>query len=597
MKTLLKVFFLAIIGSETSGLAQGTAFSYQGRLNQNGNPATGVYDLRFTAYNSLTAPTPAGGPISINSVPVSNGLFTVMLDFGTGLFTGPQRWLEIGMRTNGAASFTILEPRQMVTAVPYAMHAGTASNVAGSVVKTLNGLRDDVSLAAGANVTISPAGNTLTITAAGAGGSGIWSVDNNNAYYTAGNVSVGTGIATHRLTVAAPDQETMRLLNSTTGFGQGARLNFGDGDYVFIEEDLDDRLQIQANRIAVMGGNVGIGTATPNHRLSISGGPIWTANGWGGALELDNASAIGWRANASGNRFGIGQSGGGLYFFASASDPGNSANPANYVMVLNDDANVGIGTTTPQARLDVAGGIHASGRVEIETQDALKIQGYQPFITMADRNAFGLIHPPRRYIQAVEDDLHILYQLPCNAFPCSTATEAHMTIKGNGNVGIGTTTPQAKLDVAGSLRTTVLTITGGADIAEPFQMSSSEIPKGSVVVIDEQNPGHLKLSTQAYDTRVAGVVSGANGIKPGISLHQEGAIDGGENVALSGRVYVRVDAAFGAIKPGDLLTTCDTAGHAMIVTDHARAQGAILGKAMSALDEGKGMVLVLVTLQ
>jgi hypothetical protein len=93
------------------------------------------------------------------------------------------------------------------------------------------------------------------------------------------------------------------------------------------------------------------------------------------------------------------------------------------------------------------------------------------------------------------------------------------------------------------------------------------------------------------------VVSGANGIKPGISLHQEGAIEGGENVALSGRVYVHADATTGAIKPGDLLTTSETPGHAMKVLDHARAQGAILGKAMTSLEEGKGMVLVLVTLQ
>lgn len=116
-------------------------------------------------------------------------------------------------------------------------------------------------------------------------------------------------------------------------------------------------------------------------------------------------------------------------------------------------------------------------------------------------------------------------------------------------------------------------------------------------MIDDEHPGKLKLSTCAYDTRVAGIVSGANGINPGIALKQEGALDQGENVALSGRVFVRADASHCAIKPGDLLTTCDTPGHAMKVLDSVRAQGAILGKAMSALDEGKGLVLVLVTLQ
>jgi len=143
----------------------------------------------------------------------------------------------------------------------------------------------------------------------------------------------------------------------------------------------------------------------------------------------------------------------------------------------------------------------------------------------------------------------------------------------------------------------VLTITGGSDLAEPFEMSGAEMPKGSVVVIDEDHPGRLKLADQPYDHRVAGIISGANGVKPGISLHQSGVMEGDQNVALSGRVYVQADAANGAIHPGDLLTTSSTPGHAMKVTDHLRAQGAVLGKAMTGLSEGKGLVLVLVTLQ
>jgi hypothetical protein len=74
-------------------------------------------------------------------------------------------------------------------------------------------------------------------------------------------------------------------------------------------------------------------------------------------------------------------------------------------------------------------------------------------------------------------------------------------------------------------------------------------------------------------------------------------LESGQNVALSGRVYVLADAAHGAIRPGDLLTTSDTPGHAMKVVNHMQSQGAILGKAMSGLKNGKGMVLVLVTLQ
>ena len=149
----------------------------------------------------------------------------------------------------------------------------------------------------------------------------------------------------------------------------------------------------------------------------------------------------------------------------------------------------------------------------------------------------------------------------------------------------------------GTLTTSVLTITGGADVAEPFQMSSSAVPKGAVVVIDEKNPGRLKMSKRAYDRQVAGIVSGAGGVQPGLTLQQEGLLEGGQNVALSGRVYALTDASAGAIQPGDLLTTSHLPGHAMKVSNHTDAQGAIIGKAMTPLSEGQGLVLVLVTLQ
>jgi hypothetical protein len=153
------------------------------------------------------------------------------------------------------------------------------------------------------------------------------------------------------------------------------------------------------------------------------------------------------------------------------------------------------------------------------------------------------------------------------------------------------------LSTNGNLFVRVLTITGGADLAEPFQISNKEITKGAVVIIDEEHPGQLKLSEHAYDTRVAGIVSGANGVNPGLMLSQQGVLEGNHNVALSGRVYVQADATLAPIKPGDLLTTANTPGHAMKVTDPGRAQGAILGKAMTGLKEGKGFVLVLVSLQ
>ena len=167
-----------------------------------------------------------------------------------------------------------------------------------------------------------------------------------------------------------------------------------------------------------------------------------------------------------------------------------------------------------------------------------------------------------------------------------------------GNVGIGTENPEYKLDVVGTTATDVLVIRGGADLAEPFEISDKkEITKGALVVIDENNPGQLKLSDRQYDKRVAGVVSGAGGLSPGLTLSQKGIIDNGVHVALTGRVYAMADCSNGPIKPGDLLTTSSVPGHTMKATDRKRSYGSVIGKAMSSLEKGRGLVLVLVNLQ
>jgi hypothetical protein len=143
---------------------------------------------------------------------------------------------------------------------------------------------------------------------------------------------------------------------------------------------------------------------------------------------------------------------------------------------------------------------------------------------------------------------------------------------------------------------TVIELGEGLDYAEGFNVSHREsVAPGSVLVIDPQEPGKLSLSSCAYDRKVAGIVAGAGRLGSGVRL---GAGQFDHDVALAGRVYCNVDASYGAVAPGDLLTTSPTPGHAMVVQDHGRAQGAILGKAMERLEEGqKGQILVLVTLQ
>ena len=143
---------------------------------------------------------------------------------------------------------------------------------------------------------------------------------------------------------------------------------------------------------------------------------------------------------------------------------------------------------------------------------------------------------------------------------------------------------------------TIIELGKGLDYAEGFNVSElTKIESGSVLIIDPDNPGKLTMSNTPYDTKVAGIVAGANGMGSGVRL---GTSQYDYDVALAGRVYCNVDAAEAGVEPGDLLTTSATPGYAMKTTDYERAQGAILGKAMQRLEKGeKGQILVLVTLQ
>ncbi len=325
--------------------------------------------------------------------------------------------------------------------------------------------------------------------------------------------------------------------------------------------------------ITELNGNVGIGTSAPKSGLHVhsngSFSPILLSTGSGSEGPAE------FRVQADSGLFGQGRS------FVIYDDIAKQ-----YRMVINGNGNVGIGTWQPTHKLEIAG------------QFGLRIAGYQPFLTLTDTNAvFG-----ESRIQNVNGGLNF------QTHDLTQSGGTAMYIQNNThNIGIGTPTPQAKLDVAGQTRTQSLQITGGADFAENFEVNAApagselvapKIEPGMVVSIDPERPGKLMLSARAYNTQVAGVISGAGGVKPGMVMSQEGTLADGEfPVALTGRVYCWVDAAYGAIKPGDLLTTAPTPGHAMKATDREKAHGAIIGKAMTGLKEGKGLVLVLVNLQ
>ena len=138
----------------------------------------------------------------------------------------------------------------------------------------------------------------------------------------------------------------------------------------------------------------------------------------------------------------------------------------------------------------------------------------------------------------------------------------------------------------------------GADLAESFPVKEQKVEPGTVLMIDDATDGRLRVSDEAYSKRVAGVVSGAHSLDAAVVLEGHSYDEQGRaTVALTGRVWVKCDASTAAIHAGDLLTTSPNAGHAMLAGDRDRAYGATLGKAMTSLEHGTGLVLVLVNLQ
>jgi hypothetical protein len=141
-------------------------------------------------------------------------------------------------------------------------------------------------------------------------------------------------------------------------------------------------------------------------------------------------------------------------------------------------------------------------------------------------------------------------------------------------------------------------ILSNADCAEEFDVSTlTEAAPGTVMVLGDH--GQLEPCCCAYDARVAGVVSGAGDYKPGIVLDRQSGAPERPRVAIAlvGKTFCKVDAGFGPVAIGDLLTTSITPGHAMKASERERATGAVIGKALRPVESGIALIPILVALQ
>jgi hypothetical protein len=149
---------------------------------------------------------------------------------------------------------------------------------------------------------------------------------------------------------------------------------------------------------------------------------------------------------------------------------------------------------------------------------------------------------------------------------------------------------EGDVEVTGDIRLT------NADCAEDFDISEPEqVDPGTVMVLGDD--GKLEQSRKAYDKRVAGVISGAGDYKPGIVLDKRQSQNNRKPIALLGKVFCKVDAQYGAIEVGDLLTTAPTPGHAMKAADPVKAFGSVIGKALRPVADGRELIPILIALQ
>jgi len=537
-----------------SVVAAPSVINFQGRLaNPSGNPVPdGTYSIRFSLWNAVTGGTERWNK-TVANVAVRNGTFAVKLDTFSATTFNENLWFEIKVGSDAP-----LSPRQQLVSIPYAIKSNIALTVPDASItnaKLAGGITSDKfapntfnSLAwlLGGNSGTNPTNHFLG------------TVDNQPLVFRTNNtekmridsnsnVGIGTSTPQSKLEVVGTIIGSNTNADGVRGFSQNATGVYGEslfGHAGWFTGNVNVTAGIYA------GNNVLIDTQNANN------GGLDNSVRFGGLT----GEAIASKRTAGGNQ-------GGLDFYTAYANR----------MVITNGGNVGVGTTSPRAKLETRGNVLLSGE-------------RPKFLFDSDGEQGGLAIYPYlngRYIILTPTDFS------GNELPVS-----EIRLGGQGLFNDA----RVKLVVNDTMSAKVIEITGGSDIAEPYSVSPADDVKplpGMVVCIDPENEGKMRVASKAYDKLAGGILSGANGIKPGLTLRQEGTIADGEMaVASVGRVYCWCDAdANGAIEAGDLLTTSDTPGHAMKVTDYDRSQGATIGKAMTSLKSGKGLVLVLVTLR
>ncbi len=454
------VALLTIAAGIESAHAQGTAFTYQGRLVDAGSPANGSYDLTFALFSVSSGAGQIGNTVTNSATTVSNGMFTARLDFGAN-FPGAARWLEIAVRTNGNGGFATLTPRQPLTPSPYAI---TAGNLNGTV--SGSGLSGTYA----SSVTFNNAGNSFSgngaglanVNAATVGGlsaSGFWQ--------TGGNAGTSPGA---------------NFIGTTDN--QPFEVKVNGGRALRLEPSI-----INTNYLGivnVIGGSPANFVAPTANGATISGGG---AAGYFGALSSNSVAAD------------FGAIGGGLLnttgdFAATVSGGRN-----NKATGPESTIGGGSGNSAPNDFTTVAGGQDnqasgpnstvGGGIVNIASGDEATVPGGE-FCTAAGSGSFAA----GTQAKANHDGTFVWADSHSTDF-ASTASDQFL-IRASGGVGIGTAAPETPLHVAGAAGITLgVSATGGGNTALRIDLSAVQNGYAELQAIKQSGTsfGNLILET------------------------------------------------------------------------------------------------------
>jgi hypothetical protein len=374
----LAIAFYAVFFAVNPVAAQGTAFTYQGRLNDGANPANGIYDLTFALYTSGSLGAPIAGPVT-NSATVTNGLFTVSVDFGTGVFTGSSVWLEVAARTNGSGGFSTLTPRQALTPSPYAIYAEDvpAAGISGTLtdgqlpgnLARLN-VPNTASQATGVPVITSGFITSANVTYGGSG------------YITPPTVTVNAPVGSGAIITAGLSGGSvvvLSVLNAGSGYTSGATLTIApppsNGYQVFSSTNYFVNANFLTNA-----NNVFAGALNGNATTATS------ANSFSGALSGDVTGTQGATVVASVG----GQTAASVAAGVIAANGATSANTANKIVARDGSGNFSAGTVTLNGALNLPATTAASGIIYFGGNRLLHSYGSQNFFAGQNAGNFTL---------------------------------------------------------------------------------------------------------------------------------------------------------------------------------------------------------------